>query len=232
MKRTLDRLRRAAGASAVLLALAGCGKPGGGTEAAPAARLYQGKALVAWIAQAGEARGEARLQAVRAIGALAAGGDTRAAAPALLEALQDPGCRAAAALALGGLGPEAAVAVPALVRALRDEDQEVRTSAAAALEKIGAPAIPQLVAAVQSWEDRPPFYGEKGTWFDELVRVQPHLVAAGLGVIALVALGVLYQSLKLWTRHRERLARIQNGLEPDAAAPAEGSPREPDGKAA
>jgi HEAT repeat protein len=48
--------------------------------------------------------------------------------------------RKVAALTLGYIGPQAAEAVPALRHALRDTDGVVRRLAAAALEKIDAPA--------------------------------------------------------------------------------------------
>lgn len=223
----------AAGAVMVLW-LASCNSRGGGSGSAPKAPLYQGKTFGDWVAQVEGARGEARLQAIRTLGAVgpAGGAESRAAVAALLGALADPGSRAAAALSLGSFGPEARVAVPSLVRALRDVDQDVRTGAAAALTKIGPDAIPPLAAAVAGFEDTVPFYGENGTWFDELVRVKPQWVVVGLVVIALAALAALYESFKLWTRHRERLARIERGLDPDSSLPAAPSARSPEGKAA
>ncbi len=209
-------------AQAALLAvwLAGCGRSGG-DPARGAEKLYQGKALGAWISLAERARGEERLQAIRAIGVLGpeTKGDGKAAVPILIEALKDEDCRAAAAMSLGGFGPDAAAAAPALAEALRADDGEARSAAAAALERIGSPAIPHLVAAVQRRVD-PPFYGKDGSWFDELVRVKPHIIAGGLVAVALAALVVFFLSFKLWIRHRERLARIGMGIDPDRAADA------------
>jgi hypothetical protein len=50
--------------------------------------------------------------------------------------------------------------------------------------------------------------------------------------IALATLLALFQGFKLWTRHRERLARIERGLDPDSSLPAEPSARSPEGRAA
>ncbi len=51
-----------------------------------------------------------------------------------IEALKDkdPRVRAAAAQALGGIGPAAKAAVPALIEALKDEEEEVGNAAAEA----------------------------------------------------------------------------------------------------
>lgn len=55
-----------------------------------------------------------------------------------------------AAVALSVLGPAAAPALPALVRALEDPEPRVATTAAEALFLIGAPAWPGLVGALRS----------------------------------------------------------------------------------
>jgi HEAT repeat protein len=58
--------------------------------------------------------------------------------------------------ALGKIGPDAAEAVPTLVAALNDPEDNVRQSAAEALGMIGpnaAPAVPALVAALNDPED-------------------------------------------------------------------------------
>jgi HEAT repeat protein len=85
--------------------------------------------------------------AAEALGAL---GDTRA-APALIAALKSgyssADLRQVTAVALGQIGD--ARAVEALVDALKDKERNVREAAAEALVRIGAPAIPSLIAAAQ-----------------------------------------------------------------------------------
>lgn len=83
---------------------------------------------------------------------------------ALTEALGDPDnpeVRAAAANALGQVGPRARPAVPALVRALDDKSDAVRLAAARALSQLdpeaARPAIPTLVRLVGMRE--PQHYG-------------------------------------------------------------------------
>ena len=56
--------------------------------------------------------------------------------------------RRSAAYALGGIGPPAAEAVPALAAALHDPDADIRRSAAHALGKIGPAAVPGLLATL------------------------------------------------------------------------------------
>jgi hypothetical protein len=61
--------------------------------------------------------------------------------------------RGAAAIGLGQLGPKAAPAVPALIRALSDESQKVRRLAAGSLGRIGLPAgsaVPELTRALSA----------------------------------------------------------------------------------
>lgn len=82
----------------------------------------------------------------RAIDVAGGSGD----APALVgEGVADPAApvRAAAARALGGMDP--AVAVDPLVGLLGDEDASVRAAAAAALGRIGDPAVAAVAAALQ-----------------------------------------------------------------------------------
>jgi serine/threonine protein kinase len=89
-----------------------------------------------------------RWRAVLALGAIGKG--SRPAMLALLDALtdEDEAVRRAAIAALGGLGSEAKEAVPALVHALRDDN--LREAAADSLVKIGLPAVPALLDAVQN----------------------------------------------------------------------------------
>jgi HEAT repeat protein len=66
----------------------------------------------------------------------------------------DPGVRASAAEALGGIGSPAAAAVPDLIDALPDIDSEVRSRAAEALGKIGPASENAIPALVQTLSDR------------------------------------------------------------------------------
>jgi len=76
--------------------------------------------------------------------------DNEEAAPLLIERLHDANeaVRCAAALGLGELTSEGAV--PALIASLADPSGWVRDSAGDALARIGAPALPALVAAMHS----------------------------------------------------------------------------------
>jgi predicted Ser/Thr protein kinase len=91
--------------------------------------------------------GAVRWRAVLALGAL--GGGSRAALMALLEAMgdEDEAVRRAAVAALGRLGASAREAVPALISILRDES--LCEAAAESLVRIGLPAVPALLEAVQ-----------------------------------------------------------------------------------
>ena len=72
------------------------------------------------------------------------------AATALLEALADQDIRRMTARALGQLGTRAKSAVPALVAALRDENEIVRFYVAEALGQIGGEAVPALAEALKN----------------------------------------------------------------------------------
>jgi serine/threonine-protein kinase len=69
----------------------------------------------------------------------------------LIRALksEDQVDRARAARVLGGMGPDAAHAIPVLLEALRDQAAEVRDNAAQALERMGPTAQAALAAAVK-----------------------------------------------------------------------------------
>jgi HEAT repeat protein len=126
--------RSAAGVALALLGL--------GAEAEP---RYDGRPASAWVADLGEPDPKARAAAAEALGEMHA---HPPAAPALSAALTDrrgdaasaDGARRAAAVALGGLGPSARDAVPALRDALYDDDAEVVAEAAVALSAIDADA--------------------------------------------------------------------------------------------
>ena len=91
---------------------------------------------------------------VRTSAALALSGlapDSRQALPELISALgaEDWQLRAAAAHAIGALGADAQDALPALATALRDRDWGVAEQVVEALTRIGKPAIPVLIAALE-----------------------------------------------------------------------------------
>ena len=88
-----------------------------------------------------------RWRAVLALGAIGSG--NRPALMALLEAIgdDDEGVRRAAVSALGRLGSSAREAVPALVSTLKDDS--LREIAAESLVRIGLPAVPALLEAMQ-----------------------------------------------------------------------------------
>jgi RNA polymerase sigma factor (sigma-70 family) len=90
---------------------------------------------------------EVRTRALRALGDL---GDPKT-IPTFIEALgaKDDGVRAEAAQALGPFGPQASAAVPALVRALRQDKLEVRAWAALTLLRIGPDAVPAVSEVLQ-----------------------------------------------------------------------------------
>ncbi len=110
----------------------------------------------ALISALGDDNPAVRSSAARALGKfeLAA----QAAVPALAPALSDPEqpVRGAAAFALADLSDWAEPAIPALIRALDeplgndvlDWSSSARTGAAAALGRIGAPAVPALIDAL------------------------------------------------------------------------------------
>ena len=77
--------------------------------------------------------------------------------PVLVQALEDPTVRWHASFVLGEIGPEAAGAVPALVRVLQRErvPRALRAppSSAIALGQIGRPAVPELIRCLH--DERP-----------------------------------------------------------------------------
>ena len=92
-----------------------------------------------------------RADAIRALGE--AGAEGGVAVPILAITLRHSELKCYATLALGGIGPAAAPAVPELIRTLADYNVVVRWSAANALADIGpaaAEAVPQLAHAVKS----------------------------------------------------------------------------------
>ena len=70
---------------------------------------------------------------------------------ALIRSLDNPNpeVRYSAARKLSHMGPAAASAVPALVKALEDPDRQVQKEAMLALRSIGSPAVPALIGALK-----------------------------------------------------------------------------------
>ena len=81
--------------------------------------------------------------------------DTRAAMPALIEAMKDADhrVRAWAAHALGEIGPDAERAVPALIKMLKDPEEGPRNCSAIALGRIGPAARPAIPALQEALND-------------------------------------------------------------------------------
>lgn len=77
---------------------------------------------------------------------------TKTAAECLARILtsQQPALRQSAVFELEKCGPDAAVAVPALLKAMSDPDEEVRYGAARALGAIGTPAAPAAATLMQA----------------------------------------------------------------------------------
>jgi HEAT repeat protein len=98
---------------------------------------------------ASDPRPEWRAEAVAALGRAGRGGEAMAAALGDPEPL----VRRAAADALGSFPPE--VAVDPLIGALSDPDEAVRRHAATSLARIGPPAEPSLIAALDDPATRP-----------------------------------------------------------------------------
>ena len=71
----------------------------------------------------------------------------------LLDRKDSDETRCAAAVALGFIGPEASVAVPALVTVLADDDVRVRRKSAEALGRIGQPAAAAVPALERALKD-------------------------------------------------------------------------------
>jgi HEAT repeat protein len=75
-----------------------------------------------------------------------------AAVPALSEALtgNSPVRKTVAARALGQMGPDAKAAVPVLLKALEQDDDQFRHDVSDALGQIGAPSVPGLIESLQA----------------------------------------------------------------------------------
>jgi HEAT repeat protein len=134
-----------------------------------------------------------RLHAVAALGEM--GPQAREAVPALVEALRDVRIRDEVLKALGNIGSETPEAAPAYLESLRIEG--LRMLAAEKLERIGRPAVPTLIDALKDEdpdirETAARILGNLGPQADQAV---PALTAAlkdpdrGVSVQAAIALG-------------------------------------------
>ena len=95
-----------------------------------------------------------RMKCVQALGAF--GAEAREAVPALLRCLEDERCALWVVITLGKIGPDAAVAGPALAKRLSSEDVDMRTHAAVALGRVqpkGPEGLAALIAMLEE-EDR------------------------------------------------------------------------------
>jgi HEAT repeat protein len=126
--------------------------------------------------------------------------------------LPDAEQRAHAAMILGLMGPEAQVAVPALVEALRDDDPRVRRVIIAALVEIGPAARAAVPALVITLQDRCELVRRRAA--QELAEIGP---AARPAVPALVeALGDPDAMVRRWSAY----ALGEIGGKAASAAPA------------
>ena len=129
-----------------LLLLSGCQQEAA-DQIAPPATEYEGRTLSQWATQLAESEtAESRVEAAGVLGEMGPAG-----IPALLEALRDESefVRAASALALADIGPEAEVAIPAIRETLVDQSNRVRSAGQSALGRLQAAyriAPPDLLA--------------------------------------------------------------------------------------
>lgn len=134
---------------AALLLLTGTALPLA-AQGAAAATYSRGRPLGDWVTQTSHYIPELRREAVKAIGALGAGG--RSAVPALIRATRDENSevRYWAVDALRRIGPGASEAAPALVIVMADDERATQQAARRALETMGKTAVPSLVPALRS----------------------------------------------------------------------------------
>jgi len=130
----------------VFLLWVACGSDTGQTVAA----LRVPKSVSTWLAQVRSGDVMTQRRARRSPKEI--GSNRTAAATILARALadKDPRVRRYVADAMGEYQLEPARSVEALIQALADPDRSVRDHAAIALTKIGAPAIPRLLAVIRA----------------------------------------------------------------------------------
>ena len=127
--------------------------------------------------------------------------------PALIDALDEYCLADRAADALGSIGPLASAAVPALLRALRGPDQEIRDSAARALAAIGPEAASAAVPILLDRLREP----------DEYNRCSAANCLAEIGLpaakVAIPALQEFMDHESKWTRRHVACALRQLGCD-------------------
>ena len=130
----------------------------------------EGKTVGQWIAVLNNERDE-RDEYYHAIRILGRMGEPAAnALVSILNESKNPTFRKRAAEAIGEIGPEAAIAIPSLIKALRDDDTYVRRSAASALGKVGPltkEVIPALVNACKNTADKNSAKTESSAFYDQ-----------------------------------------------------------------
>jgi len=93
----------------------------------------------------------------------------------------DPKCRATAAGVIAKLGPKAAKAVPALIRALKDEHVSVRDDVVRALGAIGPAATSAAPALAEAFADKERYL--RDTVFETLQKLAPKDLSAIPGLV-------------------------------------------------
>lgn len=128
------------------------------------------------------------------------GGEAKAAAPALIEAMttdSDLFVRRFAAQAVGKVGADPKVAVPALTALLNDKHKELNEAAVEALGRMGAPAVPALSEALKGGAGprrvRP---GQNVPDGSALVRSKAAAALGRIGPDAKAAVPALVEALK------------------------------------
>jgi HEAT repeat protein len=157
-------------------------------------------AVPALIATLWDDDADVRYHAAAALGRIGRSTAVRALADALTDKAEF--VRAAAAGALGEIGPRAVAAVPSLILSLRDPDAGVQEAAAEALEEIGPlagpvdrAAVPALLSAIKDMDN----------WAREVAEV-------AIGKIGLTGLSELAVPRGLERMSLERLAEVRSAL--------------------
>ncbi|HYH63475.1 MAG TPA: HEAT repeat domain-containing protein, partial [Urbifossiella sp.] len=172
----------------------------------------------------GRADEAGRYWATTWLGEIAGGVEKQPAAEAvalLTTALADgnAGVRRQAALALGNVGAEAAVAVKGLRDRVNDEDAAVRLQVAVALGKIDPPsareAIPTLLKALTQRANRggPPFNTDVATALAAIGAVEPLLAALETSTDEGTVAGVTFALVRMGPRAKGAFKLLQGALQ-------------------